>query len=979
MGIEEGEFVDGSVKSERNRTKEKGGGEKKRSERDRVKDPKGNDRRKVDRYEEEEFDEDRERTRDGGMRVEREKGHERSKTREKDEDSERQKHREKRSDREKEKESERGKEKVKEKEKEKDRVREKDGGKEEEKEKERERRKYKEIEMSREKHREQDDDGDIDLKSSKEKSRRHGRGEGSVVLAGTRESEKSRLPPPSPPPAPPSPPPPPPSVPATPAIHGDTTSLAEKVNSMREKRLTEKKATLPSHPPLATTANDDMASWVARQRVIHEKKKKDEERAKAAQVAARLAEQDDMTEDVEEDWRGKRGSTYGSKELAGLKVRHGLDKVLEGGAVVLTLKDSSILDGGDVNEAMDELENIEIAQQIAREKAYKESKKTTGAIDEDKFQNDINVKPKGILAKYDDDMEDEGVTLDASGGIGEQSLNRLDEVRKRLLGLNSSVQSQSLSGPSTGPASDYYTQEELALRKPKKKKKIRKAKSSALDYDALEEEANAAGLGGAQSLGGEDRGSRRTARITEAAGKKEEDTKAAYERAYQRAVDSSRVFREDNEGKRNGSEGAGGGRDGEEAAAGGQSQGTFSGAVKMEVEDEERRNVKEENDARIEAEEEEDDELELTLMRTRLRALRNKASESGEAEALVRTIRSAVKKEEEEENGDAEVLPEAPGEEAENDGKLVFTETAEFCRNLQLDEAITKRGAGKDVFAEEDEEMAAAPGTVDGAHKAGDDVANRGWTVVKGEELPGDDDYKTGRGKGGDDEDDEEDEKEVLAERSVGTGLAGALSLLRDRGALAKDPEWGGRNMDKKKSKLVGITDSVAPPGQREIRIDRRDEFGRELTPKEAFRQLSHKFHGKGPGKMKQEKRIKQYMEELELKKMASGDTPNMSLGKMLDVQAQTSAPYVVLSGQIKPGQSSDPRSTFGVEKEPAAGAHVGSLTPMLGDRNSVGSLTPMLGDKKVEHFLGLSSKRKAEGEAGDGGMRPPPDRKPRH
>lgn len=36
--------------------------------------------------------------------------------------------------------------------------------------------------------------------------------------------------------------------------------------------------------------------------------------------------------------------------LAGVKVLHGIDKVLEGGAVVLTLKDQNILADGDVNE-----------------------------------------------------------------------------------------------------------------------------------------------------------------------------------------------------------------------------------------------------------------------------------------------------------------------------------------------------------------------------------------------------------------------------------------------------------------------------------------------------------------------------------------------------------------------------------------------------------------------------------------------------
>lgn len=36
--------------------------------------------------------------------------------------------------------------------------------------------------------------------------------------------------------------------------------------------------------------------------------------------------------------------------MSGVKVLHGLDKVIEGGAVVLTLKDQSILANGDLNE-----------------------------------------------------------------------------------------------------------------------------------------------------------------------------------------------------------------------------------------------------------------------------------------------------------------------------------------------------------------------------------------------------------------------------------------------------------------------------------------------------------------------------------------------------------------------------------------------------------------------------------------------------
>ncbi|QCD85840.1 U4/U6.U5 tri-snRNP-associated protein 1 [Vigna unguiculata] len=195
---------------------------------------------------------------------------------------------------------------------------------------------------------------------------------------------------------------------------------------------------------------------------------------------------------------------------------------------------------------------------------------------------------------------------------------------------------------------------------------------------------------------------------------------------------------------------------------------------------------------------------------------------------------------------------------------------------------------------------------------------------------------------------------ETIHEVAVGKGLSGALKLLKDRGTLKESIEWGGRNMDKKKSKLVGIVDDDEKETQkkREIRIERTDEFGRILTPKEAFRMISHKFHGKGPGKMKQEKRMKQYQEELKMKQMKSSDTPSLSVERMREAQARLQTPYLVLSGHVKPGQTSDPKSGFAtVEKD------------------LPGGLTPMLGDRKVEHFLGI--KRKAETSGSDNPKKP--------
>lgn len=76
----------------------------------------------------------------------------------------------------------------------------------------------------------------------------------------------------------------------------------------------------------------------------------------------------------------------------------------------------------------------------------------------------------------------------------------------------------------------------------------------------------------------------------------------------------------------------------------------------------------------------------------------------------------------------------------------------------------------------------------------------------------------------------EEDSLDEVKEVAVGKGLAGVLQLLKERGSLKETVDWGGRNMDKKKSKLVGIVDeSNNVVGQRDILLDRVDEFGRTV------------------------------------------------------------------------------------------------------------------------------------------------------
>ncbi|EEH52623.1 uncharacterized protein MICPUCDRAFT_8996, partial [Micromonas pusilla CCMP1545] len=78
-----------------------------------------------------------------------------------------------------------------------------------------------------------------------------------------------------------------------------------------------------------------------------------------------------------------------------------------------------------------------------------------------------------------------------------------------------------------------------------------------------------------------------------------------------------------------------------------------------------------------------------------------------------------------------------------------------------------------------------------------------------------------------------------------------------------------------------------------EFHLDKFDEFGRKMTPKEAFRELCHRFHGIEPGKAKKEKRLKAYQDEVKAKKTREGDTPLGSIDKMKHVQKIQASPYV--------------------------------------------------------------------------------------
>ena len=156
----------------------------------------------------------------------------------------------------------------------------------------------------------------------------------------------------------------------------ETAEIAARIAAAKERRQMDARNRATAQLGEADDAEDDLSAWVSKSRDI-ELKEKLEAKRKAEELARKLAEQDDDFEDSESDDDGETrpkkslGDMYTYEALAGLRVRHGADEVAEGETVVLTLKDSSILDETrtGVNDEGDELENVLLAEEKRRKRA----------------------------------------------------------------------------------------------------------------------------------------------------------------------------------------------------------------------------------------------------------------------------------------------------------------------------------------------------------------------------------------------------------------------------------------------------------------------------------------------------------------------------------------------------------------------------------------------------------------------------------
>lgn len=146
----------------------------------------------------------------------------------------------------------------------------------------------------------------------------------------------------------------------------------------------------------------------------------------------------------------------------------------------------------------------------------------------------------------------------------------------------------------------------------------------------------------------------------------------------------------------------------------------------------------------------------------------------------------------------------------------------------------------------------------------------------------------------------------------VGRGMAGVLSMLRHTGEIsgrnAGREELRGRAKDERTYedyapldlKAVvrigrGATEKDRELASREIKLDYRDEHGRLLTRKEAYRNLCYQFHGHGSSAKNEERRLRQIEREQAEARIASRQATGAgSLGALRATQKATGKAFIV-------------------------------------------------------------------------------------
>lgn len=523
-----------------------------------------------------------------------------------------------------------------------------------------------------------------------------------------------------------------------------------------------------------------------------------------------------LAEELEERERAATAQ-YTSADLAGIKVGHEADDFGGGEEHVLTLKDTAV----DQEDEADELEDMNL----------RENEKTAERLELKKGKPvyDPTQENTGILAQYDEEIEGKKrkrFTLDAAGSTTEDRDAKRQVVSDKL---KKNAVSLDLDPELQAPVSDYMDISEVKIKKPKKKKTKATKQRAVLDDEDIFPVADS-GNNGASSM--------------------EVDT----------------------------------------------NNGTPAPAPAP------RKQISEDVSFV------DDDDLQASLTRQRRAAFKKR--HKARPEDLARQL-----KEEE-----AQTPMEVETPENEEEPGLVIDDTSEFVSNLQKPTLPDRREKPQPTAPEPAEQLSPAeePHVEDG----GDVDMERTYNDIEDEE-----DLKERIKR---DEAQTQAQPEISGtgleeETTLDQGLGATLSMLKQRGlvkqtdsaqhnSLLRDREHflhekehleteaekrarQQRERDRASGKLDRMSArereeyarwenkqrdqqdarQMAEVFNREYKPDVQlkyvDEFGRLMNQKEAFKHLSHQFHGKGSGKMKTEKRLKKIDEEKQREAMSTLDS----------------------------------------------------------------------------------------------------------
>ncbi|KAL1890564.1 hypothetical protein Cpir12675_005346 [Ceratocystis pirilliformis] len=241
------------------------------------------------------------------------------------------------------------------------------------------------------------------------------------------------------------------------AAEAEKCKRAERMAGIKKQREKEQRNALLKGSILgdAAEADIDAKSWLIgqkkRQKKIDKARKMEEELAEAEARAAAAIQ-------------------YTSKDLAGLKVAHEVDKFGDGDEQILTLKDASI---DQLEEDGDELENVNIRDQekLKERLDLKIKRPDYNPLDDDN---------SGLLSKYDEEIYGKKLTkftLDTNGAVAALG-NMLEGEAAKTKPKGIDVDMIDGTGQ---PSSDYLDISEVKVKKPKKGKKSKSTRRKQVD------------------------------------------------------------------------------------------------------------------------------------------------------------------------------------------------------------------------------------------------------------------------------------------------------------------------------------------------------------------------------------------------------------------------------------------------------------------------------------------------------------------